>query len=554
MQRRAFMENKNYNSIQALLLSSKSMSFVFTILIIASLPLIYLFVYQTGGIKYVFSHTMYIPIIFSGIFWGFKGGGFIGIVGGLVLGPLMPIDTITGEKQLFINWFYRTIYFFIVGTTVGVFSDFLKDYIKKMHYVSTHNNETGLYNIVSLYMDKKITAFLNKNTKINVVSISWINIDEIINNFGMKICFSVIKELNERMKKIFTEERFIFIHSDISKYYALIECDQPRLCLNQIDRLISEPFLINNIPFYAEFAVGLAEYDKSDSELTPFQKANMATLYAKKSGMSTSIFNDNNITITKNNLILLGEFPAAIQNKQTILYYQPKIDLQTKKTIGMEALIRWNHPEKGMICPADFIPLVEESNLIHPLTDFVLNQSLYKLHEFNSKGYYPTISVNISPKNILNPGFLDRVAFILEQYDVKKECIEFEITESSLMFNPEKVNLILRSFKNHNIKLSIDDFGTGYSSLSYLSRFPIDIIKLDQFFIRQLSLMKGTYYIVESAINLAHNLGLKIIAEGIEDEATEKMLIEMGCDMGQGFLYSKPLNDQDINSWIEKNN
>ena len=106
------MENKNYNSIQALLLSSKSMSFVFTILIIASLPLIYLFVYQTGGIKYVFSHTMYIPIIFSGIFWGFKGGGFIGIIGGLLLGPLMPIDTITGEKQLFINWFYRTIYFY----------------------------------------------------------------------------------------------------------------------------------------------------------------------------------------------------------------------------------------------------------------------------------------------------------------------------------------------------------------------------------------------------------------------------------------------------------
>ncbi|HZK22418.1 MAG TPA: EAL domain-containing protein, partial [Oscillospiraceae bacterium] len=134
------------------------------------------------------------------------------------------------------------------------------------------------------------------------------------------------------------------------------------------------------------------------------------------------------------------------------------------------------------------------------------------------------------------------------------QCIEFEITESSLMLNPEKVNLILRSFKNLNIKLSIDDFGTGYSSLSYLSRFPIDIIKLDQFFIRQLSLMKNTYYIVESTINLAHNLGLKVIAEGIEDEATEKLLIEMGCDMGQGFLYSKPLNEQEIFTWFEKNN
>lgn len=548
------MEKDNITALQAQLLSSRPMNFVFSVIVIASLPLIYLLVYKTGGIKYVFSHTMYLPIIFAGIFWGFKGGALIGIIGGLLLGPLMPINTMTGEPQLIINWVYRMVYFFIVGGTVGTFSDFLKEYIKKIHYISTHNSETGLYNMVSLNLDKVVSDFLERKTKINVLSISWINIDEIINNFGIRICVSVIKELNERMKNIFSEDKFIFIHSDISKFYALIECDQPKLCLNQIEHLISEPFLINNIPFYAEFAVGLAEYDKSDSDLNPFQKANMATLYAKKSGVSSSIFNDVNIKITKNNLILLGEFPAAIQNNQTILYYQPKIDLHTKKTIGMEALIRWNHPEKGMICPADFIPLVEESNLIHPLTDFVLNESLSKLHEFNENGYYPTISINISPKNIANPSFLDRVALILDQHDVKKECIEFEITESSLMFNPEKVNLILRSFKNHNIKLSIDDFGTGYSSLSYLSRFPIDIIKLDQFFIRQLSLMKGTYYIVESAINLAHNLGLKIIAEGIEDTETEKMLIDMGCDMGQGYLYSKPLNDQDISSWIEKNN
>jgi len=547
------MEKDNITALQAQLLSSRSMNIVFTIIIIASLPLIYFLVYETGGIKYVFSHTMYIPIIFAGIFWGFRGGTFIGIVGGFLLGPLMPIDTLTGERQLFINWVYRMVYFFIVGATVGAFSDFLKQYIKKMYYLSTHNSETGLYNMVSLYLDKDIVAFLNQKTRINVMSISWINIDEIINNFGMKICFSVTKELNERIKKVFND-KYIFIHSDISKFYVLVQCEQPKLCLNQIEHLIIEPFIINNIPFYAEFTVGLAEYDKNENELNPFQKANMATLYAKKSGVSSSIFNDVNIKITKNNLILLGEFPAAIQNNQTILYYQPKIDLHTKKTIGMEALIRWNHPEKGMICPADFIPLVEESNLIHPLTDFVLNESLSKLHEFNENGYYPTISINISPKNIANPSFLDRVALILDQHDVKKECIEFEITESSLMFNPEKVNLILRSFKNHNIKLSIDDFGTGYSSLSYLSRFPIDIIKLDQFFIRQLSILKSTYYIVESAINLAHNLGLKIIAEGIEDEKTEKILIEMGCDMGQGYLYSKPLNDQEIYSWIENNN
>lgn len=547
------MEKDNITALQAQLLSSRPMNFVFSVIVIASLPLIYLLVYKTGGIKYVFSHTMYLPIIFAGIFWGFKGGALIGIIGGLLLGPLMPINTMTGEPQLIINWVYRMVYFFIVGTTVGAFSDFLKHYIKKMHYLSTHNSETGLYNMVSLYLDKDIVAFLNQKTRINVMSISWINIDEIINNFGMKICFSVTKELNERIKKVFND-KYIFIHSDISRFYVLVQCEQPKLCLNQIEHLIIEPFIINNIPFYAEFTIGLAEYEKQENGISSFQKANMATLYAKKSGVGSSIFNDQNIITTKKNLLLLGEFPTAIQNHQTILYYQPKVDLETRKTIGMEALIRWMHPEKGLICPADFVPLVEESNLIHPMTDFVLNESLCKLHEFNENGFYPTISINISPKNILNPGFLDRVADILDQHDVKKECIEFEITESSLMFNPEKVNLILRSFKNHNIKLSIDDFGTGYSSLSYLSRFPIDIIKLDQFFIRQLSILKSTYYIVESAINLAHNLGLKIIAEGIEDEKTEKILIEMGCDMGQGYLYSKPLNDQEIYSWIEKNN
>lgn len=547
------MEKDNITALQAQLLSSRPMNFVFSVIVIASLPLIYLLVYETGGIKYVFSHTMYLPIIFAGIFWGFKGGALIGIIGGLLLGPLMPINTMTGEPQLFINWVYRMVYFFIVGGTVGTFSDFLKEYIKKIHYISTHNSETGLYNMVSLYLDKDIVAFLNQKTRINVMSISWINIDEIINNFGMKICFSVTKELNERIKKVFND-KYIFIHSDISKFYVLVQCEQTKLCLNQIEHLIIEPFIINNIPFYAEFTIGLAEYEKQENGISSFQKANMATLYAKKSGVGSSIFNDQNIITTKKNLLLLGEFPTAIQNHQTILYYQPKVDLETRKTIGMEALIRWMHPEKGLICPADFVPLVEESNLIHPMTDFVLNESLCKLHQFNMNGFYPTISINISPKNILNPGFLDRVADILDQHDVKKECIEFEITESSLMFNPEKVNLILRSFKNHNIKLSIDDFGTGYSSLSYLSRFPIDIIKLDQFFIRQLSILKSTYYIVESAINLAHNLGLKIIAEGIEDTETEKMLIDMGCDMGQGYLYSKPLNDQDIFNWIEKNN
>lgn len=547
------MENNNATSMQALLLSSKTMNFIFSVIIIASLPLIYLLVYETGGSKFVFTHTMYITIIFGGIFWGFKGGAFIGIVGGLLLGPLMPIDTITGESQELVNWVYRLVYFFIVGATVGAFSDFLKEYIKKIHYISTHNAETGLYNMMGLSLDESIIAFLSRKIKINVVSISWINVEEIINNFGMKICLSIIKELDKRMKGIFNE-KYIFIQSDISKFYLLIECESPKLCLSQIELAIHKPFIINNIPFYAEFSIGLSEYEPGECELNPFQKANMATLHAKKNGVPSSIYNDQNKSQTKKNLLLLGEFPSAIQNHHTILYYQPKIDLKTKKTIGMEALIRWNHPEKGLINPLDFVPLVEESNLIHSLTDFVLNESLSKLFQFNAKGFYPTISINISPKNIINPGFLDRVAKILEDHDVQKDCVEFEITESSLMLNPEKVNLILRSFKNFNIKLSIDDFGTGYSSLSYLSRFPIDIIKLDQFFIRQLSLMKSTYYIVESTINLAHNLGLKVIAEGVEDEATEKMLIEMGCDMAQGYLYSKPLNEGDIFTWLEKNN
>lgn len=545
--------NKRIDIFDLFLFPNTKTRIIISTLILVLIPLISFFVYETGGIKYVFSHSMYLPIILAGIFWGMKVGLLVAIAGGLLLGPLMPIDVILGEEQLLINWLYRLLFFIIISLIVGWFRDALRKNLQKLKYVSSHNEDTGLLNMVSLKVDNEIIDKLNNPKKdILVVSLLWNNYHEIINMFGIEITIEIVKEIDNRFLKYF-HENYKLLQSEMSSLYAIIENDDVDFCLQQIQYALDKPFTIQSIPFYVEFSIGITGYDRLGTEdFDSFQKANIASLYSRKIGLPSSVFDENKILINKNNLLLLGEFPKAIKDRHIVLYYQPKIDLRTKKPVGMEALIRWLHPDKGLIAPMDFIPLVEKSNLIHIVTEFVLHQSFMKMNKFMDLNFYLSMSVNISPKNLLNPRFLEQVMDIFDKYSIPSNSVEFEITESALMHNPEKVNNILNSLKDYNVQLSIDDFGTGYSSLAYLSRFPIDAIKIDQFFVKQLFTLDGMKHIIKAAIDLSHNLGLKVIAEGIEDEKTELELINMGCDMGQGYLYSRPLSDSEILPWFQR--
>ncbi|MCF7858022.1 MAG: bifunctional diguanylate cyclase/phosphodiesterase [Candidatus Cloacimonetes bacterium] len=527
---------------------------IFSICILLLLPLVYYFVYITGGIKFVFSHSMYLPIILASLFWGIKGGFVISIVGGLLLGPLMPIDVYTGEKQLLINWIYRLLFFITISVILGLFRDKLKQNIQKLKYYSTHDEYTGLLNISSLRVDDDIKIFIeNSNNHICIVSLLWNNYQDLINMLGIDITTDIIKDLDKRFYDYY-KNSYRIIQAGKSSFYLILYGDDIDFIHNQIQHLTDRPIVINNIPFYIEFSIGSVMYDSLGSnDLDSFQKASIAANYSQKKGISPSIFDEDKIVINKNNIQLMGEFPHAVKNGQIILYYQPKFDISTKQPVGMEALVRWIHPEKGMIAPMDFIPVIEESNLIHQLTESVIKQGLEKSKEFIKNKLLYTISINISPKNLINPRFIEIIINLLDKHSMSPDSIEFEITESALMCNPEKVNLILNTLKQFKISLSIDDFGTGYSSLAYLSRFPIDYIKIDQYFIKNLFNIKGINSIIKAAINLSHDLGIKVIAEGIEDEKTCFELMNMGCDIGQGYLYSKPLPSSEIFTFFKTN-
>jgi|GEM_PF-448250 len=519
------------------------------ITITAAVPLVYLLVYRTGGIKYVYSHTMYLPIIAAGIFFGFRGGLVIALVGGILLGPLIPIDVLTGEEQLLSNWIYRLAYFMIIAAMVGLFSDTLKSYTKKIKYLSTHNDDTGIINMNGTYIEEEMINFLDSNEDIIVIAVSWNNYINISNILGHEVCSQILTEIHKKLMEHFPVNLRI-IQASPNKLFLCIKGKDEVFYLNQVTHMLNQPTCIKGVPYYVEFSTGLTRYEKNHGEINPFQRAAIAAVYAKQNNIPSIMYEDDQTVITRKNLLLLGEFPRALENREITMEFQPKVQLNNGITVGLEALIRWDHPEKGRICPGDFIPLVEESQLIHPLTEFVLERALLELENFSKRGIMLPISINISPKNLQNPRFLEQITAILDRHGEVSKLIEFEITESALMCNPEKIVYLLEYLKNYKLILSIDDFGTGYSSLSYLTRFPVDVIKIDKIFVQKIFSQEGMEHIVKSTIDLAHNLDMKVTAEGIENRDTEKRLLELGCDMGQGFLYSAALKSSEIDQWI----
>ena len=232
----------------------------------------------------------------------------------------------------------------------------------------------------------------------------------------------------------------------------------------------------------------------------------------------------------------------ALNRNELVVHYQPQISLATGNIIGAEALIRWQHPELGMIPPGKFIPLAEETGLIIPIGEWVLRQAAYDLIRLEETGLpLEWISVNVSAMQIHRSNFADTVYGVLVESGCDPEKLELEITESAIMNSVEYVIEVSRKLKGMGVRLALDDFGTGYSSLSYLKRFPLDKLKIDQSFVRDLPHDADDAVISGAIIGLGHNLGLKVIAEGVEKAEQEQFLREKGCEEAQGFLYSRPV-------------
>ena len=267
---------------------------------------------------------------------------------------------------------------------------------------------------------------------------------------------------------------------------------------------------------------------------------------AKRTGSTYAIYAPEDDRSSIRRLTLLGELRHAITANQLVLHHQPTVELSTGKVLRTEALLRWQHPEHGLMPPGEFMELAEMSGVVQPLTRWVLAQSIRQVRQLTVDGEFLHVAVNISARNLYEPDLVDWIVALLESEGFPGERLTLELTESLLMDDPLLALGVLRRLKSFGISLSVDDFGTGYSSLAYLRDLPIDEIKIDQSFVAAMAHPGGDDTIVRSVIDLGHNLGLAVVAEGVEDTETLVRLRDMGCDRAQGFLFSHPLPAEDL--------
>jgi EAL domain-containing protein (putative c-di-GMP-specific phosphodiesterase class I) len=327
----------------------------------------------------------------------------------------------------------------------------------------------------------------------------------------------------------------------------------------RINNVLTEPFHLMHHELYISITIGIAvsthEYQQPEEIL---RDADTAMYHAKLRGNACYLVFDKLMHVNAlDRLELEIDLRHAIERKEFVLYYQPIISLENRSIIGFEALVRWNHPRRGFLLPMEFIPLAEETGLIIPLSLWIIREACRQIliwqQQISSESPL-VISINISPKHFKNDSFVDQIINILDETKLNPEHLALEITETVIMDNTDHMIAVLSQLKDLGIKIHIDDFGTGYSSLSYLQRFPINTLKIDRSFIGRLSGTGKDIEIVQSIINMAHNMKLHVIAEGVENAENLKTLENLKCEYAQGYFFSHPLNINDAEVLIAQHN
>jgi diguanylate cyclase (GGDEF)-like protein len=317
---------------------------------------------------------------------------------------------------------------------------------------------------------------------------------------------------------------------------------------------LETPFSVDGLPLDIHASIGTAvapDHAADGDDL--LRRADMAMRAAKRTALGSAVYTSAIDQYDPQRLTLMGELSYAIDRNELALFYQPKVSFKTDRMVGAEALLRWQHPERGMIPPDQFISLAEKTGAIHRLTEWVLRNAVRQLAAWRRAGFDFHVSLNLSVRNLLEPAFPVRVLAILESEGVAANGIRMEITESGLMADPGKAQTALAILHQQGIRFSIDDFGTGYSSLAYLKHLPVSEIKIDKLFVSKLR-DADNQIIVRSTIDLGHNLGLSVTAEGVEDRQTWEQLGALGCDEAQGYYLSRALPIDQFERWLRESN
>lgn len=446
---------------------------------------------------------------------------------------------------------------------IGCFSAFIRDLSKRdeaaarIHHLSHFDTLTGLPNR-ALFADRMTQALAHAQSVYSPLALIFLDLDHFKNindNLGHRIGDLLLIELTQRLQTVITPEDTISRLGGDDFILLLSRADAEAVAhvAEKLLELVPRPVQIESHELVVTPSMGIAMYplDGSDFE-TLLRKADTAANWAKQEGRNTYRFFASEMQARSARVLQLETaLRRALEREELLLHYQPQVCLKTGAVVGVEALIRWRHPEHGLISPAEFIPIAESSGLILPIGKWVLQTAVAQLKAWQDQGLpVPQVAVNLSAIQFRQPNLPAVVEQILVASGLPADCLELELTESVMMDDPATAIDMMDALHARGIKISIDDFGTGYSSLNYLKRLRIDKLKIDQSFVRDLTIDADDEAIVQVIINLADTLKFNTIAEGVETAAQLDALRGYGCNEVQGYLLSRPLPADDLAAWV----
>jgi diguanylate cyclase (GGDEF)-like protein len=424
-------------------------------------------------------------------------------------------------------------------------------------HLALHDTLTGLPNRAWFLqrLNEAIEEAGNDGSLLAVILMDLDRFKEVNDTLGHHNGDELLKEMGSRLRGLLDDDAVARLGGD--EFAVLVaRTPDPQTALHtakEIVHALEAPFEVQSLRVDVRLSAGIAVFpaDGEDAS-TLLQRADVAMYLAKEARSDCEPYSPDKDPYSPTRLALIGELRTAVENRDIFLVYQPQVDLRTGEVFGVEALARWEHPRRGLVPPGEFIPIAEHSGIIKQMTLVALEIALSERDSSLSRelGHIP-VSVNLSARMLEDEGFPDEVTRLLDRYGVPFGGLCLELTESSIMADPDHSRIMLTRLAEAGVRLSIDDFGTGYSSLSYLSRLPLDEIKIDRSFVSRMSQDARDASIVESTVGLGHALGLTVVAEGIEDEATMSLLARLGCDVAQGYHIGMPMHPAKLKEWFD---
>ena len=416
-----------------------------------------------------------------------------------------------------------------------------------------HDALTGLPNRAQL--QSRVEAICSNPKVRHKAAVMIVDLDhfkEINDTLGHHVGDALIKAVGERLVTLVREgDTVARLGGD---EFALVAAGADEAAAGELARRISkalkDPFLVSEVSLDIQASIGIAlsPVHGEDSE-TLLRRADVALYAAKESRGCFMIYSPDDDLHTPQRLALLGDLRRGIDNNELHLHYQPQCDVRTGQVVGVEALVRWQHPELGLLMPEQFISTAENTGLIEPLTMQVLEMAVTQMARWQSAGFALRMAVNLSVRHLTNLDLPGQVAEILRRHGVPPTALTLEVTESTIMADPTQAIAVLGRLREYGVRLAVDDFGTGYSSLSYLRRLDVDELKIDRSFVSKMGGANGDAVIVRSTIELGHNLGLRVVAEGVESAEVWRQLLPLGCDLVQGFYLGAPMTGTQFEQW-----